>query len=59
VAAVEAARARPARPLRVLITSGGTSEPIDVKWGRPQEAINGPFGDLYERVFARLKQWQW
>lgn len=29
VAAVEAALARPARKLRVLITSGGTSEPID------------------------------
>lgn len=32
----------------------GTSEPIDVKWGRPQEAIAGPFGDLYRRLFARL-----
>lgn len=29
VAAVEAATARPARRLRVLVTSGGTSEPID------------------------------
>jgi phosphopantothenoylcysteine decarboxylase/phosphopantothenate--cysteine ligase len=29
VAAIEAALARPARRLRVLVTSGGTSEPID------------------------------
>ena len=33
----------------------GTSEPIDVKWGRAKEAIDGPFGDLYGRMFARLK----
>jgi phosphopantothenoylcysteine decarboxylase / phosphopantothenate---cysteine ligase len=29
VAAIEAALARPSRPLRVLVTSGGTAEPID------------------------------
>lgn len=29
VAAIEAAFVRPTRPLRVLVTSGGTSEPID------------------------------
>lgn len=32
----------------------GTPEPIDVKWGRPAEAVAGPFGDLYRRVFAKL-----
>jgi phosphopantothenoylcysteine decarboxylase/phosphopantothenate--cysteine ligase len=29
VAAIESAASRPARPLRVLVTSGGTSEPVD------------------------------
>lgn len=33
----------------------GTSEPIDVKWGRPAEVLAGPFGDLYRRVFAKMK----
>jgi len=33
----------------------GTDEPIDVKWGSPSEALAGPFGDLYTRVFSRYE----
>ncbi len=52
VAAVEAATARPARRLRVLVTSGGTAEPIDAVRAITNTST-GETGALIAEHFAR------
>ena len=52
VAAVEAATARPARRLRVLVTSGGTAEPIDAVRAITNTS-SGETGALVAEHFAR------